>query len=257
MRPFKIKYGKRKEKGYLPNSWADVDFKTFIKFFDESVKGSIEGVFSVLTSTSKDIWSMPHKAELFANISNALSFTKLNPHCELPTHITYDDGPLRKVEKDFMNLPLGLYQDMLLMVQQIAGEEADEVEQLKVMPKIIAMFILKEYNDIEEINKAAEKIETMPADKIYTLGAFFLTKLEKLSVGMNKNTKEVDSLTTKVKLVFKRFLASLIICITFIIKPKVIYLTLKNYLKKLWVRCTGGDIYIVASPLPIRNMNKY
>ena len=107
MRPFKIKYGKRKEKGYLPNSWADVDFKTFIKFFDESVKGSIEGVFSVLTGTSKEIWSMPHKAELFANISDALSFTKLNPHCELPTHITYDDGPLRKVEKDLMNLLRG------------------------------------------------------------------------------------------------------------------------------------------------------
>ncbi len=41
-----------------------------------------------------------------------------------------------------------MYQDMILMIQQITGDEVDEIEQIALMPKLIALFVLKEYKDI-------------------------------------------------------------------------------------------------------------
>ncbi len=257
MKPFKIKYGKIVEKAYLPSSWNDVSFKTYIEYFKQLTEGSIEGVYSALTGISKEMWQMPHKVELYAAIDYQLRFTKLNPSCEMPTHIDVQDGPLRKIEKDFMQLPLGLYQDMLIMIQQIAGNEEDDSKQLEVMPKIISMFVLKEYKDIEEIERTAKKIEQMPADVVYTLGCFFLSKLEKLNSGTQKSLGLLDLVKTKSKQVLTRLIAVLVIFSACIIRPKVILQTLKRYLRSLWVKFTGGSIYRIVSTEHKRSIKRY
>ena len=258
MKPFKIKFGKRKERAYLPSSWNDVSFKTYVEYFKQLTEGSIEGIYSALTGVSKDLWLMPHDAKLFATIDAQLSFTRFNPSCEMPTHIDIKDGPLRKIEKDFMQLPLGLYQDMLIMIQQLAGnEEEDDSKQLEVMPKIISMFVLKEYKDLEEIERTAKKIEQMPADVVYTIGAFFLSKLERLNIGTQKSLAPLELVKTKGKQVLKRLIAVLVIFLACIIKPKVILQTLKKYLRFLWVKFTGGTIYRIVSTEQTRSTKRF
>jgi len=250
---FTAKYGKTTEKGYLPSEWNDITFKTYIEYLKELKAQSIEGIYSVLTGISKEMWSNPHSAELYSTIDYNLRFTSLEPSTEMPTHINIDEE-FYKIEKDFLNLPLGMYQDMILMVNQIIGEEHDEIEQIALMPKLIALFVLKEYNDIEEIERTAEKISLMPCDVVYTIGGFFLQKLTVLNIGTQKKPQVKVSLMNRARRVIVRLLAILVICTAFIIRPKVIYLTLKRFLKRLLVRFTGGNNYRVVSTQPTKGI---
>lgn len=252
-KPFTAKYGKTKEEGYIPSDWNDISFKTYIKYLKELKSQSIEGIYSALTGVSKEMWSNPHSAELYATIDYHLRFTGLEPVTEMPTHININEE-FYQIEKDFLNLPLGMYQDMILMIQQITGDEVDEIEQIALMPKLIALFVLKEYKDIEEVERTAEKINLMPCDVVYTIGGFFLQKLTVLKSGTEKKQQVKGSLTNKVKQVIVKLLAILVICTAFMIRPKVIYLTLKRFLKKLLVKFTGGNSYRVVSTQPTKGI---
>ena len=125
------------------------------------------------------------------------------------------------------------------------------------MPKIISMFVLKEYKDLEEIEKTAKKIEQMPADVVYTIGAFFLSKLEKLNSGTQKSLAPAELLRTKGKQALTRLTAVSVIFLACIIRPKVILQTLKRYWRFLLVKCTGGIIYRIVSTEQTRNIKKY
>jgi hypothetical protein len=262
VKAFRAKYDKTVESGFFGESWNDYSFSTYIKYLKELKNQSLEGIYSVLTGISKEMWLNPHNPKLYATIDHNLRFTKLEPTCEMPNYIDIDNGPLRKIEKDFMNLPLSKYQDMMLLISQLAqpateeGEEAeiDEIEQIALMPKLIAVFVLKEYNDIDQIEALAKKIEKMPCDIVYTIGCFFLQKLTELRSGIEKKPKGKVSMMSTAKLVTVRLIAILVICIAFISQPKVIYSTLTSFLKKVWVRCTGGINYRIVSILPTKGI---
>lgn len=256
--PIKVKYEKTVEKGSIPKDWGDVSFKDYIKYLRGVESGSIEAIYSALTGISIKMWTKPHKAELFFNIDKVLKFTRLEPTCEVPTHIEMD-GEFYPIEKDFLNVPLGKYRDIIEFVNQVVNvdeEEKDDIEQIAVMSKMIAVFACKEYNSIEEIERISERIDEMPCNVVYSLGGFFLQKLTELNSGTKKKQSVTDSLTNKLKQVMVKFVAILVICITFIRYPKVILSTLLRFLKRLWVRCTGGRNYKVETVPQIKSINK-
>lgn len=256
--PIKVKYEKTVEKGSIPKEWNDVTFKDYIKYLKGVQSGSIEAIYNALTGISVEMWTKPHKAELFFNIDKVLKFTRLEPSCEVPTHIEMD-GEFYPIEKDFLNVPLGKYRDIIEFVNQIVNvedEDKDEIEQISVMSKMIAVFACKEYNSIEEIERIAERIDEMPCDIVYSLGGFFLQKLTVLSSGTKKKQSIMVLLMNKLKQVMVRLVAILVICITFIRYPKVILSTLRRSLKRAWVRCTGGRNYKVESVPQIKSINK-
>ena len=252
--PIIVKFDKIKERGSIPTSWNDIKFKDYIKYLRASEKGSIEGIYEALTGISTKMWGNPHKPELFANIDKRLKFTQLEPNCELPTHIERA-GEFYPISKDFLKLPLGKYRDIITTVSEVmSDEDADDIDQIASMSKMIAVFVLQDFDKIEEYSK---EIDEMPCDVVYTLGCFFLQKLTALSNGTSEKQPIQKLLANKLKQVMRTLVAYLIICITFIRYPKVIISSLKKFGSHLLVRFTGGRSYKVISMQQIKDTNKF
>ena len=255
--PIKVKYGKQSIKGTIPQEWNDVTFKDYVNFLKASEGGNISEVYESLTRIPVDMWEKPHKAELFTNIDKVISFTSVIPSAELPTHIERG-GEFWEINDDFMTLPLSQYRDMIEVISSLQkeGEEVSDIDNVSVIPKLIAIIACKEYKNMAQIERIASEIEEMPCDVVLTIGGFFLKKLTVLRTGTKKKQSLPQLLLNRLKLVIQRLVAILVIFIHFIIYPKVTLQSLKIYLKRLWVRCTGGVNYRVVSVPQIKDIKK-
>jgi len=247
-----FKFGKKKLKFKAPDSWSEVPFYKFVKF-QQKLKPT--EVYELFTGIESKEWEKPHHADLYTNIDSQLAFLSEEPKLdEIPTHIHRIEedktgnkvNKYYKVKKDFLNVPLGKYRDLIEVTKQITDEANNTIE---IMPKMIAIFGCDKYEDEEELEEIAKEIEKMPTDIVYTLGCFFLQKLNELSNGTQKKWHEVILIKTKTILrqVLTKLLMSLVISILFIISPLEILRSTKTSFKKKWLKFIGRNRYKVVS----------
>ena len=247
-----FKFGNKKLKFKAPDSWSEVPFYKFVKF-QQKLKPT--EVYELFTGIESKEWEKPHHANLYANIDGQLAFLSEEPKLdEIPTHIhRIEEDKIGnkvnknyKVKKDFLNVPLGKYRDLIEVTKQITDEANNTIE---IMPKMIAIFGCDKYEDEEELEEIAKEIEKMPSDIIYTLGCFFLQKLNALSNGIQK--KWVEVILTKMKTILRqvltKLLMSLVISILFIISPLEILRSTNLSFKRKWLKFIGRNKYKVVS----------
>lgn len=254
--PFNLKYDKEEHKGTIPQEWSDVPFSDYVEYCKCVGKEGIERIYEIFTRIPAEVWKKPHDASLFANIDKVLAFTSVQPTTSLPTHLETSKG-IYDIDDDFMNLPLSKYRDMIEIINSInTKEEYEDWEQIAIIPKVISVLACKEYKSIKDIEETAKEIEGMPTDEVMAIGGFFLSKLQRLKIGIEKEPLSVRYLVNKFKLVTSKFLAILVICIHFIIYPKEILRSLKRFCRLVYLKCTGGSSYKVVSTNPIIDIKK-
>jgi len=247
-----FKFGNKNLKFKAPDSWSEVPFYKFVKF-QQKLKPT--EVYELFTGIESKEWEKPHHANLYANIDVQLAFLSEEPKLdEIPTHIHRIEedkignkvNKYYKVKKDFLNVPLGKYRDLIEVTKQITDEANNTIE---IMPKMIAIFGCDKYEDEEELEEIAKEIEKMPTDIVYTLGCFFLQKLNALSNGIQK--KWVEVILTKMKTILRqvltKLLMSLVISILFIISPLEILRSTNLSFKRKWLKFIGRNKYKVVS----------
>ena len=247
-----FKFGNKKLKFKAPDSWSEVPFYKFVKF-QQKLKPT--EVYELFTGIESKEWEKPHHANLYANIDGQLAFLSEEPKLdEIPTHIHRIEedkignkvNKYYKVKKDFLNVPLGKYRDLIEVTKQITDEANNTIE---IMPKMIAIFGCDKYEDEEELEEIAKEIEKMPTDIVYTLGCFFLQKLNALSNGTQKKWGEVilTKMKTILRQVLTKLLMSLVISILFIISPLEILRSTNLSFKRKWLKFIGRNKYKVVS----------
>ena len=243
MTPLKLSYGRENISFEAPDSWADVPFYKFEEFQNEG--HTPEEVYELFTDIPADWWRKPHLPEFYNAIDGQLAFLSEEPITEVPTHLERD-GVYYKIKKDFLNVPLGKYRDLIEITKQVTEESSNTVS---VMPKMIAIFACDTYEDEDELNKIAEEIKLMPTDIVYSLGCFFLQKLNGLRPGTQKKWYKViaKKIFTILMQVLTKSLASLAIFILFLISPKVMLQSTKLFIIKRWQRFIGHNKLKVES----------
>ena len=248
--PINVKYDKEKIKGAIGKSWNDYTFKEFINYLKSVEEGEKESIYEALTGVSSEMWTKPHKAELFANVDRVLAFANGLPACELPTHLERD-GVFYEVNDDFLTLKLSDYVDMMDLINQVQAKED---------AKVIAVIACKNYKNLKQIEQIAAEIDQMPSDVVYVIGSFFFQKLTELNPGTEIKTQTVkDYLKAMPRRVLVRSLAILVVCTHYITSPGATLQRVKRYFKCLWGRFTGGDSYRIVSITPnldIKSFNK-
>ena len=246
MRFLRYIFGETKKPFTAPDGWHDVPFHKFVEF--DKHKNDPLKVYEIFTGISSEYWSKPHAAKLYASIDGQLAFLSEEPKAELPTHLERN-GEYYKISKDFLNVPLGKYRDLIELVKLIHENTENHLE---VFPKMVAIFACNDYNDLEELEEIASDIEQMPTDIVYSLGVFFCQKLNELKSGTERKWRKVilQQTLTILKQVLTRFLMILAICILFITSPKVTLRSTKNYLNALWLRFTRLRKYRIVSTNP-------
>jgi hypothetical protein len=244
---FIYKFGKKEDSFKAPDRWSDVSFKTYLEFTKIVEDGADPlKIYSLFTGLPISHWEKPHSPKLYNALDNQLNFISEEPRHETPTHIERN-GVFYEVSKDFLNLPLGKYRDMIEIISTILPESESNVDQISVFPKLISVIACKTYENEEDLDKIAKEIELMPCDVVYSLGCFFLKKLTELSNG----TKKRRSMWGKIKYITKRVMIRLVaisvIFTAYILSPMEILRSIKRFFQKTWVRCIGGNSYKVVS----------
>ena len=239
----KFKYKKDKISFEAPDNWSEVPFYKFVQFQNKELT-PIQ-VYELFTGVSAEYWNKPHDPSLYASIDGQLAFLSEEPKTEIPDALERN-GELYKIKKDFLNVPLGKYRD-LIEVYHSASKEHDNI--ISLMPKMIAIFACHVYDDEDELNEIAKEIEKMPTDLVYSLGVFFCQKLSVLSNGTPKKCLKdiVRKMLTIPRLVLTKLLVSMVIFILCLISPKVTLQSMMIYLKKKWLRFTGHNRLKVVS----------
>ena len=245
MNRLKVKHSKGTTRFKVADNWNEVPFKTYLKWKTEDL--SQTQVYELFTGVSAEIWEQPHLPELYASIDAQLGFLNTEPLTEVPTHLEYK-GNYNAINKDFLNVPLGKYRDLIEIINSLAKEE----DVTKIMAKMVSIFALDKYETNEEIEEAEKDVLEMPTDVVYSLAAFFLKRLNELKSGTRKKWIEVvkERILTILKLALTRSLTILVISIVFFLSPKVTLQSLMQYLKKQWVK------YIVLRNLRVESVNR-
>lgn len=243
MNLLKYKYGKTKKSFKAPDSWSEVPYYKFLKYHKEKL--SIEQIYELFTGISAEDWRKPHKPELYNAINEQLGFLTSEPTTELPKELERN-GNFYPIKKDFLNVPLGKYQDLLTIVREVT-EDANN--SLEMMPKMVAIFACDDYKDEEELEQITKEIEKMPTDVVYTLGCFFLSGLKGLKNGTQR--KWLKEISQKIWIILKLGLMRLyqitVFSILLIISPKETLRSTKKFLNAAWERFTTPFTYKIVS----------
>ena len=239
----KFKFGKDKMRFKAPDSWHEVPYYKFLQYHTQNLP--IEKVYELFTGISADDWKKPHAPELYNAVNGQLAFLSEEPKILIPKYIERN-GEFYKVSKDFLNVPLGKYQDLLSIVRKVTKEANNSLE---MMPKMVAIFACNDYKDDDELNEITKEVEKMPADVVYSLGCFFLSGLKRLNSGTQKSWLKVASqkMLTTLRLVLVKLLMSMAFSILLITSPKVMLRSIKKYLIVQWERFTTPSIYGIVS----------
>ena len=239
----KFKYKKDKISFEAPDNWGEVPFYKFVQFQNKELTPT--QVYELFTGVSSEYWNKPHDPSLYASIDGQLAFLSEEPKTEIPDALERN-GELYKIKKDFLNVPLGKYRDLIEVYHSVSKEHDNIIE---LMPKMISIFCCHVYDDEDELNEIAKEIEKMPTDLVYSLGVFFCQKLSELSNGTQKKWLKgiVKKILTIPKLVTTKLLASMVIFILCLTSPKVIYQSMMIYLKEKLLKFTGRNRLKVVS----------
>lgn len=258
MKYYNLVVGEEKISFKVPTSWNEVSFQKYIQYV-ELLEKSVEMVsendlykeiYSLFTGLTIDTWEMNLDAQVYYNIDNDLSFIGTNPSCERPTDIKRGDKFYPIVE-DFLNLPIGKYRDIMNVVSE-GG--LSKLEQVKSIPKMIAVIACDDYETESELEQIAEDIELIPADEVTEIAAFFLSKLNQLKSGTQEKPSVEDSSIAKNKLDTEKLLKIMDSSIRFTISPIKILLSMMRFLIKKFRKFIGLSNYKVASVMQTKDM---
>jgi hypothetical protein len=240
----KIKFGNENKNFKAPDNWSEVPFYKFVKFQNKDLKPS--EVYELFTNVAAEWWERPHDPKLYVNLDGQLAFLNTEPKLdEIPTHLERG-GKFYPIKKDFLNVPLGKYRDLIEITKQLTEESENTLD---IMPKMIAVFACIDYEDEEELDKIAKEIEKMPTDIVYSLGCFFLQKLSELKHGTKMRWQKLlkAKISTMITLVLGTLLKSLIIFILCFLSPRVILQSLMQFLRRKWLKFTDSSSFKVVS----------
>ncbi len=220
--------GKKEKSFTVGDCWGDYPFKIFIeynKILEDKEPFKNERIYALFTGLPLKDWLVPHKPELFNRLNQQLNFISEEPNTKIPTHIKrLKTAKYHKINKEFKEIKAGRYYNILNYINSL-NEESSTTQKLNTMASCIAVCgldLIYETDDYEEVYN--EILETMPTDEAYSLGCFFLNKLELLS----KNTARTWSIKSLMKHIIKQGLmilgASGAILVTYIRYPKEILL---------------------------------
>ena len=229
----------KKEPFTVGDSWNDYPFKVFIAYneiLEDSKPNKNERIYSLFTGLDLEWWLKPHKPELFQRLNGQLNFISEEPKCKLPTDIKrLSTGKYYRINKEFREIKAGRYHNILSFVSSL-NKKNTTTEKLKCMASCIVccgLDIIYDTEDYEEVLN--EVLETMPTDEAYTLGCFFLSKLNELSENTHK-TWSIKSLMMRIiKHVMTIFLTSGVVLATYIRYPKEIL----SIPSRLWSLVSG------------------
>ena len=216
----------KKEPFTVGDSWNDYPFKVFVDYneiLEDDKPNKNERIYALFTGLDLDWWLKPHKPELFQSLNAQLNFISEEPKCKLPTDIKrLTTGTYHRINKEFKEIKAGRYYNILNAVSSLSDESKTR-EKLEVMATCIAVCgldIVYDTEDFEEVFN--EVLETMPTDEAYTLGCFFLNKLQELN-GNTQKTWSIKSLTMRIiKLGLIYLVASGVTLVTYIRYPREI-----------------------------------
>jgi hypothetical protein len=230
----KICFGDKEKPFTVGDSWNDYPFKVFIEYneiLEDDKPHKNERIYSLFTGVGLDWWLKPHKPELYQKLNGQLNFISEEPKCKLPTDIKrLKTAKYYRINKEFREIKAGRYYNILNSVSSLS-EESTTREKLEVMATCISVCgldIIYETEDYEDVFN--EIIETMPTDEAYTLGCFFLNKLQSL----RGNTEKKQSIKSLMTHIIKRgltfCLASMVLLVAYIRYPMEIL----RIPKRLW-----------------------
>lgn len=226
LNPLKIWFGNKQESFSVGDSWNDYPFKTFIEYnqiLEDDKPNKNERIYSLFTGLDLEWWLKPHKPELFQRLNGQLNFISEEPKCKLPTDIKrLSTGKYYRINKEFREIKAGRYYNILNAVSSLSDESKTK-DKLEVMATCIAVCGLDLVYDTEDYEEVFnEVLETMPTDEAYTLGCFFLSKLNELSENTQKTWLIKSLMTRIIKHVMTIFLTSGVVLVTYIRYPKEI-----------------------------------
>jgi hypothetical protein len=183
-------FNKKKEPFTVGDSWNDYPFKVFIDYneiLEDDKPNKQERIYSLFTGLDLEWWLKPHDPKLFKSLNEQLNFISEEPKCKIPTDIKrLSKGTYHRINKEFREIKAGRYFNILTAVSSLNEESTtrDKLECMATCVAVCGLDVIYETEDYEEIFK--EVVETMPTDEAYTLGCFFLNKLQSL----NGNTEK-------------------------------------------------------------------
>ena len=245
---FFYKFGDITRKFNVPNSWSDVSFKTYYEFMKIVEDGAKPlDVYSLFTGMDKEYWEKDHDPKLFISLDGQLAFLSQLPVAEIPTHLERNEE-YYKIPTDFGRLKLGKYRDIVEIVSSIKGDK--QSDQLAIYAKMIAVIACDNYDSEEELEEIASDIWQMPCDQVLSLGGFFLKKLTGLKSGTTEKRSLKSLMGSTFKLGLTKLVAIMVTFIVYILSPKATLQSIKRYLMRLWLTCTGRHSYKVVSMNP-------
>lgn len=214
MRHLKVSYKGGSEEVTVPEGWKDVPFKNNI-IFQKLVKAGDgvpdpKEVFKLFFGMSDKAVNSDMKLEMVKNMTESLNFITEQPAPEVPTHLRVGEDYFPVVE-DIGYLNLGSYRDIIDSAESVlTNKGATLLDQMEVMPEMIAIMCLGKYNG-HEVKRMADRIREEPTPEVLSLGGFFLMKYVELKTGIVK-TSLLKRLATHIrKLVTQRLLKILVI----------------------------------------------
>jgi hypothetical protein len=240
-----------KKKFKLPTSWDEVSFKSYLKYL-EIYEGGLNRaeIYALFSGLDVSYWEGKKSPRVFAGMDHKLRFLATLPNKETPTHLVRKVDGERKfyaIESNFLNLEIGKYQDIMNIIGTLEPDNEKQSYQLSIFPKMLAVLACDDYETEEELEAIAKEIEMMPCNTVYSLGCFFLKKLNVSRIGTKENQHHRQKILQLCKVALSKLVSILVIFIAYICSPMEILRDIKRYLKNLWVRCTGGNNYRVES----------
>ncbi len=239
----------KKEPFKVGDSWNDYPFKVFVEYneiLEDDKPNKNERIYSLFTGLDLDWWLKPHDPKLFQSLNAQLNFISEEPKCKLPTDIKrLTTGKYYRINKEFKEIKAGRYYNILNAVSSLS-EESKTKEKLEVMATCVAVCgldIVYETEDFEEVFN--EVLDTMPTDEAYSLGCFFLNKLQELS-GNTQKTWSIKSLTMRIiRHVLIYLVASGVTLVTYIRYPReVLRIPLRLWSFLLGLFTPGSSIVV-------------
>lgn len=242
------KFGLKRKPFKAPDSWKDVSFKTYLDYVKIVEEGADPlDIYSLFTGLSRDYWEKDHNPKLFAALDGQLAFLSQLPACDVPTHLVRKER-YYEVPKNFLNMKLGRYRDIVEVASTVQGDKASE--QLEAFPKMIAVIACKTYETEEDLERIAQDIWQLPCDLVYTLGCFFLKKLTVLKNGTEKKRSVGNQIQHIFKQALTKLVANMVIFTAYIRYPMEILRDIKRFLKYLLRMFIGQVNYKVVSMNP-------
>jgi hypothetical protein len=216
----------KKEPFTVGDSWNDYPFKVFIEYneiLEDDKPHKNERIYSLFTGLDLDWWLKPHDPKLFQNLNGQLNFISEEPKCKLPTDIKrLKTGKYYRINKEFREIKAGRYYNILNSVSSLSDDSKtrEKLESMATCIAVCGLDLIYETEDYEEVLN--EVLETMPTDEAYTLGCFFLSKLQTLSENTAKRWSIKSLMMRIIKLGLTNLVASGVVLATYILYPKEI-----------------------------------